>query len=113
MLAQTLYPVQVKRVHPALDRARVAAEPPRDLITAAALGDQQDAVQPVQEMRLAWRLDRGVEALPEPLRVGERKLAHVVNRAQPLAPGASGARSVVPSGRALWARLLLALMWMT
>lgn len=68
-------------MHPAPDGARVPAEPPRDLVATAALGDQQHAVQPVQEMRLALRLDRGVYHLPDPLRAAEVELVQCVNLA--------------------------------
>jgi hypothetical protein len=54
-------------VHPALDGARVLAEPPRDLVAAEALGDQQHAVQPVQVALLVGRPDCGADPTPRPL----------------------------------------------
>lgn len=78
VLAQSLHAVQVQRVHPALDGARVFAEPPRDLVTTGALGDQQYAAKPQQEALLARCLDRGVDQLPDRLRVAETEFAQGV-----------------------------------
>src|SRR5688572_21265885 len=85
-------------MHPALNRARVFAEPSRDIAATVTLGDQQHAVQPVQEMRFALRLDRGVNHLPDPFRAAEGELAHGVNLAwAPAAQPASCGNAYVAS----------------
>ncbi|CAH1086141.1 hypothetical protein NTG1052_560030 [Candidatus Nitrotoga sp. 1052] len=79
VLAQSLYTVLIERMHPALNCARIIPKPPRDLVTTATFGDQQYAVQPVQKMRLAGRLNRGMDHLPDPLRAAEAEFAQGVN----------------------------------
>lgn len=45
VIAQSVQALKVERVHPALDGARIGAEPLRHFKAAAPLRDQQDAVQ--------------------------------------------------------------------
>jgi hypothetical protein len=78
VLPESFHAVLIEGMDPALDRARILAEPPRYLVTAAALGDQQHAAKPQEESLLARRPDRGVDQLSDPFRTAEAELAHGV-----------------------------------
>jgi len=70
--------VLLERMHPTFDRAPGPAEPPRDLGTTMAFGNQDDAVQTVHEALFRTRVCEGAEQFLRRVRfvLSEMELPH-------------------------------------
>ena len=70
--------VLLERMHPTFDRAPGPAEPPRDLGTTMAFGNQDDAVQTVHEALFRTRVCEGAEQFQRRVRffLSEMELPH-------------------------------------
>ena len=76
MFAQAFRAVRVERVDPALDRARVFAEPARDFVAAAARRDEHDGMEPMGKSLLGRPAQFAGDQYADQLRTHGLESAH-------------------------------------